>query len=330
MLHDPNRLISEIRRFNRFYTRTIGLLDETLTRSAFTLSEARVLFELGHRNAPAMAEAGNDADLLFQASYLNAGPTASEIATELRLDPAYLARILSKFAGAGLIAAQPDSKDGRRRILSLTAKGRAVLSDLQAVADGDMTSLVGGLSAPQRRALADAMQTIMGLLGGTVAEASRIALRPHRPGDVGWVVQRQSVLYAEEYGWDITFEALLAEIGAAFIRNFREGRDFCWIAERGGEPVGAAFLVHDDDETAKLRMLHVEASARGLGIGKLLVAACIEKARACGYRRMVLWTNDVLVAACAIYEKAGFHLVGTEKHHSFGKDLVGQTWQLEL
>lgn len=330
MLHDPNRLINEIRRFNRFYTRTIGLLDETLTRSAFTLSEARVLFELGHRDTPASAGPGADGDFPGEASRPNAGPTASAIATELRLDPAYLARILSKFAGAGLIGARPDSKDGRRRILSLTAKGRAVLSELQAAADSDMAELVGAFSAPQRRALMDAMQTMMGLLGGTAVEAAQITLRPHRPGDVGWVVQRQAVLYAGEYGWDITFEALLAEIGAAFIRNFREGRDFCWIAERGGEPVGAVFLVHDDDETAKLRMLHVEASARGLGIGKLLVAACIEKARACGYRRMVLWTNDVLIAARAIYEQAGFRLVGTEKHHSFGKDLVGQTWQLEL
>jgi GNAT superfamily N-acetyltransferase len=214
--------------------------------------------------------------------------------------------------------------------LSLTAKGRDALAGIQAAADQDAARLVDRLSGVQRHALEEAMRKVMELLGPSGDGKPRIELRPHRAGDVGWVVQRQAMLYAEEYGWDITFEALLAEIGAAFIRDFREGRDFCWIAELGGEPVGAVFLVHDDDATAKLRLLHVEAKARGLGIGKLLVGACIDKARAFGYRRIVLWTNDVLVAARAIYERAGFRLVAEKRHHSFGKDLVGQTWELEL
>lgn len=320
-------VIAEIRRFNRFYTRTIGLLDETLTHSTFTLTEARVLFELGHRSTPAAMEGGHIGP---PATFPAGGPAASEIATDLRLDPAYLARILRKFAAAGLTESRADSADGRRRILSLTAKGGDALAGMQAAADRDASQLVAGLSGPQRHALEQAMRKVTELLGLPGEGRPQVGLRPHRAGDVGWVVQRQAMLYAEEYGWDISFEALLAEIGAAFIRDFRDGRDFCWIAELDGEPMGAVFLVHDDDETAKLRMLHVEAAARGLGIGKLLVKTCIEKARAFGYRRMVLWTNDILVAARAIYERAGFRLVAEERHHSFGKDLVGQTWELEL
>jgi DNA-binding MarR family transcriptional regulator/GNAT superfamily N-acetyltransferase len=309
MSNDHSAVIAEIRRFNRFYTRTVGLLEETLTQSAFTLTEARVLFELGHRE----------------------GPSASEIAADLRLDPAYLTRILRKFATAGLTEARADAADGRRRILSLTGEGREALAAIQAAADLEATRLVGGLSAPQRAELEKAMRRVMRLLGPTGGERPQIGLRSHQVGDIGWVVQRQALLYAKEYGWDIGFEALLAEIGAAFIRDFRVGKDFCWIAECDGEPVGAVFLVHDDDDhTAKLRMLHVEAAARGMGIGKLLVRSCIEKARASGYRRLVLWTNDVLAAARAIYRDAGFRLVAEERHHSFGKDLVGQTWELTL
>jgi DNA-binding MarR family transcriptional regulator/GNAT superfamily N-acetyltransferase len=305
---DRSALIGEIRRFNRFYTHTVGLLDETLTESSFTLTEARVLFELGHRN----------------------GPAASEIAAELRLDPAYLARILRKFAVDGLTKARADGADRRRRILSLTDKGRTALAELQAAANRDIAQLVSNLSDEKLRELEGALRKTMELLRGSPAERPAITLRSHRMGDIGWVVQRQAVLYAEEYGWDITYEALAAEIGAAFIRNFRAGGDFCWIAERDGVPVGAVFLVYENDETARLRLLHVEAAARGLGIGKRLVDACIEQARASGYRRVVLWTNDVLVAARALYERAGFRLVGEEKHHSFGKDLVGQTWELAL
>lgn len=305
---DRNGLIGEIRRFNRFYTRTIGLLDETLTDSAFTLTEARVLFELGHRESPA----------------------ASEIATELRLDPAYLARILRRFAAGGLSKARSDGADRRRRILSLTDKGKAALAELQAAADNDIARLVRNLPDEKLGELEGALRKTMELLRGSPMEGPAITLRAHRIGDIGWVVQRQAVLYAEQYGWDGTYEALAAEIGAAFLRNFREGRDFCWIAERDGAPVGAVFLVGEDDATARLRLLHVEPEARGLGIGKRLVDACIEQARASGYRRVVLWTNSILVAARTLYERAGFRLIGEERHHSFGKDLVGQTWELVL
>lgn len=312
--------IRDVRRFNRFYTRTIGLLEETLTRSAFTLTEARVLFELAHRTVH-LADA--DGSL--------AGPAASEIAAQLGLDPAYLTRILRKFAAAGLIAAERDSADRRRQILSLTDPGHSAVAELQRAADEDVGRLVEGLGAEKMRALRRAMATTMDLLREENDGAGRPTLRPHRVGDIGWVVQRQALLYAQEYGWDITFEALLADIGAKFLRDFEEGHDFCWIAEMDGEPMGAVFLVHGEEPgVAKLRMLHVEASARGRGIGKLLVSACIEKARAFGYGRLVLWTNDVLAAARSVYERAGFKLVAEESHFSFGKDLVGQNWELEL
>lgn len=312
--------IRDVRHFNRFYTRTIGLLEETLTGSAFTLTEARVLFELAHRTVPP-----------GEADSPSAGPVGSEIAAQLGLDPAYLTRILRKFSAAGLVKARRDGADRRRQILSLTDRGHTAVAELQRSADEDVGRLVEGLHVDQMRALRRAMATTMNLLGEPKGREGRPTLRPHRVGDIGWVVQRQGLLYAQEYGWDITFEALLADIGAKFLRDFEEGRDFCWIAELGGEPVGAVFLVHGEEPgVAKLRMLHVEAAARGRGIGKLLVSACIEKARAFGYGRLVLWTNDILTAARAVYERAGFKLVAEERHSSFGKDLVGQTWELEL
>lgn len=312
MRDDRNALVGEVRRFTRFYTRTVGLLDATLSRSPFTLAEARVLFEIGHA-APL--------DRL----------SASDIAAELRLDPAYLARILRRLAGEGLTSTSPDPSDGRRRILSLTAEGGAALDILQADADRDIARLVGDLPDGQVGELRHALAQTMRLMKGAPADRPHIALRAHRAGDLGWVVQRQSLLYTTEYGWNIEFEALLAEICAAFVRNFREDRDFCWIAELDRRPVGAVFLVHGDDEgEARLRMLHVEADARGLGIGQLLVSTCIGQAREAGYRRLALWTNDILAGARRIYERAGFSLVAEEAHHSFGKDLVGQTWALDL
>ncbi|WP_421913794.1 bifunctional helix-turn-helix transcriptional regulator/GNAT family N-acetyltransferase [Mesorhizobium sp.] len=334
MLDERNALVADIRHFNRFYTRTVGLLDETLTQSAFTLTEARVLFELGRRDRPAASEAAGEHGFLAEAFHIDMGPTASDIAKQLRVDAAYLTRILRKFAGEGLTETRVDPADKRRRILSLTARGEAALSGLQTAADRDTARLIENLPDHRLHELGGALRKAAELLGDPTQEnldgTPEVTLRPHRVGDVGWVVQRQAKLYAEEYGWSIEFEALLAEIGSDFIRNFLPGRDFCWIAERAGLPVGAVFLVHLDDEVAKLRMLHVEASARGMGIGKRLVEQCIDQARTCGYRRLVLWTNDILVAARAIYERAGFRLVGEERHRSFGKDLVGQTWELDL
>jgi DNA-binding MarR family transcriptional regulator/GNAT superfamily N-acetyltransferase len=326
---DPRQaLVANIRHFNRFYTRTMGLLDETLTKSDYTLTEARVLFELGH-----VRTAGSDFPEhmgLSDNRKPNSGQTASDISRQLRLDPAYLTRILRKFSDEGLTQARTDAADRRKKVLSLSPKGEAALAALQAAADQDTTRLIERLPDDRLQELASALRTTEELLGAPAAERDQIVLRPHRIGDIGWVVQRQARLYAEEYGWNIEFEAMLAQIGSDFIRNFVPGRDFCWIAELGGQSVGAVFLVHVDDELARLRLLHVEASGRGRGVGKRLVAQCVSQARVCGYRRLVLWTNDILVAARRIYERAGFRLISEERHHSFGKDLTGQTWELEL
>jgi DNA-binding MarR family transcriptional regulator/ribosomal protein S18 acetylase RimI-like enzyme len=332
MLDERRVLIAEIRRFNRFYTRLIGLLEEKLTSSAFTLTEARVLFELGHRTNKIGANPGGETGLLARMFHLEVGPVASEIAAELRIDPAYLARILRKFAADGLTDVHADPADGRRRILSLTPAGSKALAGLQAAADHDVARLTEGLSQEDIGELRGAFDTVARLLGAGEGAPADVIVRSHRVGDIGWVVQRQAQLYAEEYGWNGEFEALLAEIGSDFIRNFRAGSDFCWIAECAGSRLGAVFLVHDPDDanSAKLRMLHVERAARGHGIGGLLVDLCVDQARSSGYRRLTLWTNDILVAARRIYEKRGFVLVSEERHHSFGKDLVGQYWRLAL
>jgi DNA-binding MarR family transcriptional regulator/GNAT superfamily N-acetyltransferase len=330
MLPERDTLVAEIRHFNRFYTRTIGLLEETLNRSAFTLTEARVLFEIGHRSSALESGITGERSFLAETFHLDVGPAASEIARDLRLDPAYLTRILRKFVAAGLTEARADPADGRRRILSLTKAGAEALAGLQAAADDDVARLIGDLPSERLPELEKAVRTMTELLGGAASETPQIRLRPHRVGDIGWVVERQARLYAEEYGWNIEFEALVAEIGADFIRNFQAGRDFCWIAEKNGQPVGAVFLVHQDETTAKLRLLHVETEARGFGIGARLVDECVRRARESGYKRLVLWTNDVLVAARRVYQRAGFKLVSEERHHSFGKDLVGQSWGLVL
>jgi DNA-binding MarR family transcriptional regulator/predicted GNAT family acetyltransferase len=329
-MSDRASVVADIRRFNRFYTRTIGVLDETFEHSPYTLAEARVLFELGHRTAPAETAPPGMRRLLVHALHLDSGPAASEIATELRLDPAYLARILRKFAAAGLTEVRPDPADGRRRILSLTTAGAEALARLQAATDSDTAELIAPLSEDQRRDLAAAMRRVTELLGGDPGSKGEVILRPHAIGDVGWVVDRQARLYADEYGWNGEYEALVCEIGAAFIRNFRPSKEFCWIAELDGKRVGAVFLVHRSDDEAQLRLLHVERSARGHGIGSKLVAECVATARDVGYRRMVLWTNDVLADARRIYERAGFTLESEDKHHSFGKDLTGQYWALEF
>jgi DNA-binding MarR family transcriptional regulator/GNAT superfamily N-acetyltransferase len=328
-MSDRAALIGEIRSFNRFYTRTIGLLEETLTRSPFTLAEARVLFELGHRNATAEL-VGGERDFLAETFNLSGGPAASEIAEVLRLDPAYLTRILRKFAAAGLTEVRPDPADGRRRILSLTKKGQAELAALQAAADRDIGQLIEALGDDELQELRQVLRRMTALLGRSSSSKPQIVLRPHRIGDMGWVIERQAQLYAEEYGWNGEYEALVCEIGASFIRNFKPGKEFCWIAEKDGERAGAIFLVWKSDEVAQLRLLHVERAARGLGLGSRLVAECVETARRVGYRRIVLWTNDVLVDARRLYERAGFRLTSEERHRSFGKDLNGQYWELDL
>lgn len=299
--------VEAIRRFNRFYTRTTGFLEETLSQSPYTLSEARVLFEFGQR----------------------AETTAARIADDLTLDPAYLARILRRFREAGLVEAGTDGRDGRRRPLKLTKKGRSELTGLQEGTNTQIESLIAHLRPAERDRLAEAMGTVEALLGGEAGDAG-FAIRPHRVGDVGWSIQRQALLYEREYGWDIGFEGLVAEIGGRFIRDFDARHEGCWIAERHGQPVGVVYLVRESATVGKLRMLHVEPAARGLGIGRALVGACIEAARAAGYAKLVLWTNDILASARRIYQAEGFTLVSEETHHSFGKDLVGQYWELDL
>ena len=258
------------------------------------------------------------------------GPLAREIGEALGLDAGYLSRILKRFRDAGLVETEPDLSDRRQTVLSLTDRGRETFAPLYAASNAEVGRLLAGLSCGQRERLIAAMAEITALLDPPAA-LPQLVLRPHRPGDMGWVVQREALLYTREYGWDGSFEALVAEIVATFLKTYDPAREACFIAELEGEPVGAIFLISSDEEgTAKIRLLHVEARARGLGIGRRLVAEAVRFAREHGYARVKLWTNDVLTAARKVYQDAGFRLVEEEPHHSFGKDLVGQIWELEL
>lgn len=301
--------VQAVRRFSRFYTRRIGVLHEGLLGSELSLTEARIIFELAQSGETSAAKLGGD----------------------LGLDAGYLSRILRGFAGRGLIERRPSDTDGRQNIITLTEAGKQAFATLDARSQADVGKMLEKLSATERGRLAAALATAETLLGGG-GEPPRVPymLRPHRPGDMGFIIHRQAVLYAEEYGWDEGYEALVAEIVAKFIRNFDPRRERCWIAEREGAVVGSVFLVRALEKVAKLRLLYVEPAARGLGIGRRLVEECIRFARQAGYRTLTLWTNDVLVAARRIYQDAGFQLVAEEGHHSFGHDLVGQTWDLPL
>jgi DNA-binding MarR family transcriptional regulator/GNAT superfamily N-acetyltransferase len=303
--NDFDRRVGVVRRFNRFWTRQIGVLREGYLESRFSLSEVRVLFELARREET----------------------TASELGGELGLDAGYLSRLLGGFEKDDLIRKRPSEVDGRRSLLRLTERGRETFAPLDARSRSDIGAMLGSLSVAEQDRLVGAMRTIEGLL--SVPEASYL-LRPHESGDMGWVVHRHGVLYAGEYDWDERFEALVAEIVAKFIQEYDPKRERCWIAERDGENVGCVFLVKQSEEIARLRLLLVEPQARGLGIGSRLVEECIRFARQAGYQKITLWTNDVLYAARRIYEGVGFRLVHEEPHHSFSHDLVGQTWELEL
>ncbi len=305
---DFDARVAAVRRFNRFYTQRIGALNEGLLRSPFSLTEARVLYELAHRERPA----------------------ATELCRDLALDAGYLSRILQGFARLGLVARVPSKEDGRRSLLSLTAKGRAAFAPLDARSRRENGALLRDLAPDEQARLVAATQVIERLLGARAQNDAPYLLRPHQPGDMGWVVHRHGVLYAQEYGWDEGFEALVAEIVAKFIAHFDPKKERCWIAERDGEIIGSVFLVKKSKTVAKLRMLFVEPAARGLGLGSRLVEECLRFARQAGYRKITLWTNDVLHAARHIYVKAGFRKVGSERHHSFGHDLVGETWELVL
>jgi DNA-binding MarR family transcriptional regulator/N-acetylglutamate synthase-like GNAT family acetyltransferase len=309
--------IEAVRGFNRFYTRRIGVLQEGLLATPWSLTESRLLWELAHREAV----------------------TGSELARELELDPGYLSRLLRGFKEKGLVAGTRDPDDARHLRLRITAKGRRAFAPLDTRSRAEIGALLDRLDDAGQRRLLEAMAQIEQLLDGAAApRAEPWLLRPHRAGDIGWAIGRHGALYAQEYGWDIGFEALVAQIAARFLERFDAAREACWIAERERSNVGCVFLVQARDEAsdaplegvAQLRLLLVEPSARGLGIGARLVDECERFARQAGYRRIVLWTNSVLVAARGIYAKAGYRLLRSEPHHSFGHDLVGETWELAL
>jgi DNA-binding MarR family transcriptional regulator/GNAT superfamily N-acetyltransferase len=297
-----------VRRFNRFYTKKIGVLRQGLLGSPFSLTEARVVYELAHHDQT----------------------TATELGRELDLDAGYLSRILRSFLKQGLIHKQLSKTDGRQSLLRLSTEGQAAFANLNSRSQTEVTEMLNGLSPSDQQRLVKAMETIEGLLGDRSEPPVPYLLRPHQPGDMGWVVSSHGRLYAEEYGWDEQFEALVASIVAKFLQHYDSKWERCWIAERDGENVGSVFLVKESETVAKLRLLIVEPGARGLGLGGRLVDECIRFARRAGYRKMTLWTNNVLLAARHIYERAGFQLVHEEAHHSFGHDLVGETWELEL
>jgi DNA-binding MarR family transcriptional regulator/ribosomal protein S18 acetylase RimI-like enzyme len=323
--------VDTVRGFNRFYTRQIGVLREKLLESPFSLTEGRVLYEIGFHGDSGMPRA--------------ATPTAGDLAKILNLDGGYLSRILQRFARRRLITRTTSNADARQAHLALTARGQAALAPLQQLARNEVATMLRHLSPAGRARIVDAMGVIQRLLGGpgdgAIGDAAAaahqperdreaITLREHRAGDMGWIVSRQSALYVEEYGWTTEYEALAAEIVAEFLKTFDPTRERCWIAERDEVPVGAVMIVRQSDAVAKLRLLHVERAARGLGIGSRLVSECVRFARAAGYEKITLWTQSNLTAARHLYEAAGFTCVSKQPHHRFGKDLVAETWELTL
>ena len=304
---ESDRRIAAVRAFNRFYTRKLGVFDQHFMKSPFSLSEGRVLYELAHRE----------------------GLAAKEIGTELGLDPGYLSRLIQNFEERGLITRKPLPSDRRQHQLSLTAKGRQAFAKLDRSSHDQVATMLETLAGGDRRRLVEAMATIERLLDRTCASTPAI-LREPSPGDMGWVVQSHGALYASEYGFDASFEALVAEIAAKFLSSFDASRERCWIADIDGMPVGSVFLVRHSDDVAKLRLLLVDPAGRGQRLGQRLVAECIAFAKACGYRKITLWTQSILLAARKIYQDSGFVLVASEPHRSFGQSLIGETWEREL
>ncbi|MHC2292278.1 bifunctional helix-turn-helix transcriptional regulator/GNAT family N-acetyltransferase [Bradyrhizobium barranii] len=300
--------VQAVRAFNRFYTQKLGVLDQQLLKSPFSLSEARVLYELAHGGEQ----------------------SAKEIGIALGLDAGYLSRIVQNFDESGLIARKPLPSDRRQVQLSLTAKGRQAFARLERSSQDDVAAMLRPLPDEERSKLTGAMETIERLLAMPRRPSPRATLREPRPGDMGWVVQSHGALYASEYGFDSGFEALVAEIVAKYMTSYDASRERCWIADIEGRPVGSVFLVKASDDVAKLRLLLLDPAARGQGLGQRLVAECVSFARACGYRRMTLWTQSNLVAARKIYQDAGFKLTATEPHRSFGQNLTGETWERDL
>ena len=305
---DTEQQVAAVRAFNRFYTRKLGVLDQQLLDSPYSLSEARVLYELAYREEP----------------------SAKEIGGALGLDAGYLSRIVQNFDEAGLITRTPLPSDRRQYRLALTVKGRQTFAKLERSMRDEVAAMLAKLPHDGKARLIGAMAEIERLLGEAGSSSAPAILREPRPGDMGWVVQSHGAFYAREYGFDSSFEALVAEIAAKFLASFDASRERCWIAEIEGQQVGSIFLVRHTDDVAKLRLLLVDPAGRGQGLGHRLVSECVAFAKACGYRRITLWTQSNLVAARKIYQDAGFKLVATEPHRSFGQDLIGETWELEL
>jgi DNA-binding MarR family transcriptional regulator/GNAT superfamily N-acetyltransferase len=307
-LADPHT--EAVRRFNRFYSKQLGLLQESYLKSSLSLTEVRVLYELAHREAT----------------------TATEIAAELGLDLGYLSRLLGGLEKRGLIGKRPAAADRRQSLVSLTDAGRTAFAGLNAASADAIDAMLHRLPAPDRDRVVQAMHTIESLLGAPPERRVPYLLRPPHSGDFGWVVQRHGVLYRREHGWNEQFEALVAEVAAEFVQQLDPERERGWIAERDGENVGSVFLVkhREREAVARLRLLLVEPAARGLGIGRRLVQECTRFARAAGYRAITLWTDSSLHAARRLYEREGYRLVSVQPHHSFGHDLVGETWELAL
>lgn len=300
--------VEAVRAFNRFYTRRIGVLKPGMVGSPFPLPEARVLYELGQ-----VPET-----------------TATAIGRALGLDLGYLSRLVQALKRRGLVQAKRAPHDARHSFLSLTEKGRKAYQLINSRTRDEMAQMLSPLKAGQRGNLVSAMQTVQALLGAE-AKPGEIVLRPHRPGDMGWVVERHAVLYHEQDGWGAPFEALIAEIVRDFLRRFDPVREACWIAERDGERLGCVFVVEESRSVARLRLLLVEPAARGAGLGRRLVEECIAFARSKGYRKLVLWTHAHLLAAREIYRKTGFRrLPRTEVHDTFGPKAVGEFWELKL
>lgn len=303
-----DRRVTALRRFNRFYTQKIGVLEDGLLESPFSLAEARVLYEIAFCERP----------------------TAAQLGKRLGLDRGYLSRILRGFEQRGLICRTVSASDRRASPLELTAQGRTAFAELNQRSQVMIGKLLAGLPEEEQTRLVDAAGVIERVLDAGAEDRAGYLLRPHRAGDLGWVVSRHGALYAQEYGWDSGFEALVAEIASKFLRKFNPERECCWIAELEGANVGSVMLVEECEAIAKLRLLLVEPRARGLGIGARMVQECQRFARRAGYKKIVLWTNDILVAARRLYQSAGFRLVEAQPHRSFGQDLIGENWELAL
>jgi DNA-binding MarR family transcriptional regulator/GNAT superfamily N-acetyltransferase len=299
--------VEAVRKFNRFYTRQIGILREGLLDTPFSLTQARILYEIAHQK----------------------GITSKPLGDHLHLDAGYVSRQIGRFEKAGLVERQASGTDARVQHLALTRKGRTAFATLDRRSAADVQAQLRRLTADAQTKLVASMNAIYMLLEAP-PEPPTVRLRGHQPGDMGWVVSRHGAIYAQEYGWDATFEALVADIVAKFIRAYDPERERCWIATAAGERVGSVFLVQESRRVAKLRLLLVEPAARGLGVGGRLVDECVDFAKAAGYQKVTLWTNDILHAARHLYQRAGFRLIQEDRHHSFGQDLVGQNWELAL